>query len=188
MEYNKLAKEIHQDQKEAGWYDELRSDNTLILLIKSELFEAFEAYRKEPKIEALGQSYLHSLLHLSKEIDSLFVERFKENVKDSFADELADTVIRLLDFAGYKKLDLIFDEDLEIKEIEITDVLTTLVNLDYNLTAIYHDGLIGGDFILWIIRQIEELAVFYEIGLETHIKLKLAYNKTRGKRHGNKAV
>ncbi|WMX17467.1 hypothetical protein [Aureispira sp. CCB-E] len=183
MEYNQLAKAIHQDQINAGWYDDYRSDNTLILLIKSELFEAFEAYRKESKIKALGQKYLGLLLYMSQEDEALFIERFKNNVKDSFADELADTVIRLLDFAGYKKMNLWAKNE---RPILFDSLLPYLIALDLQLTKFYSE--FSKDSISSIIFDIENLANLYKIDLEAHIKLKLAYNKTRGKRHGNKAV
>ncbi len=186
MEYNELAKAIHQDQINAGWYDNYRSDNTLVLLIKSELFEAFEAYRKESKIKALGEKYLELLLYMSQEDEALFIERFKNNVKDSFADELADTVIRLLDFAGYKKLTLELDGEYEIQTS--SDILSALVNLDFSIGTLYFRDYKVADFIMRTILDIRTMADMHSIYLEKHIQLKLAYNKTRGKRHGNKAV
>lgn len=185
MEYNKLAKEIHQYQKAAGWYDELRSDNTLILLIKSELFEAFEAYRKKPKIEPLGPKILDLLLHASQNHTDKFISVFKDEVKDSFADELADTVIRLLDFAGYKKIHIGIQFGTQRTH---KNILESLVRLDAFLTKLYNQEEISGESIFYIISIINCIAHWCKIDLEIHMKLKLAYNKTRGKRHGNKAV
>lgn len=185
MHYNELAKEIHQDQINAGWYDEFRSDNVLILLIKSELFEAFEAYRKKPKIEHFGPKVLDLLLHASQNHTDKFISLFKEEVKDSFADELADTTIRLLDFAGYKALSIPIDNGTQ-KSIDNT--LDSLVYLDSYLTKLYNQKQFFGATIFYIISVIQDIAHWHKIDLKQHIKLKLAYNKTRGKRHGNKAV
>lgn len=186
MDYNKLAKEIHQDQKDAGWYDEPRTDNVLILLIKSELFEALEAYRKKPTIEPISFDFLDSLLIMSQQDQSVFIERFREKIKDRFEDELADITIRLLDFVGYKQLDL--DLEFEIENAPNRDILTTLINMDNALGNYYYCDSIRGEQLLFIILTIRALADSLGIHLAHHIRLKLAYNKTRGKRHGNKAV
>lgn len=186
MDYNKLAQEIHEDQKKAGWYDEKRSDDVLILLIKSELFEAFEAYRANAKIKALTIGYLDNLLKISKESKNLFIERFKANVKDSFADELADITIRLLDFAGYKNLTLEWSEAVAV-EIDYV-LLNALIDLDCSLTNIYYSEEIYAAYIFHLILKVKAIADSQQIDLERHIKLKLAYNKTRSKRHGGKVV
>jgi hypothetical protein len=41
---------------------------------------------------------------------------------------------------------------------------------------------------MFLISIINDIAKAENIDLEKHIKLKLAYNKTREKRHGNKTV
>ncbi|BDS13075.1 nucleoside triphosphate pyrophosphohydrolase family protein [Aureispira anguillae] len=183
MDYNKLSKEIHEAQKEAGWYDNYRSDKTLLLLIKSELFEAFEAYRKGEAYIPLDSYYLETLLGIG--VEGHFASEFKATIKDSFADELADIMIRVLDFAGYKGIEIIMKYG-ETK-IYYPDVLDDIVNMDKYLTALY-DRFVSEDDIFNLICKVKDMASKYEIDLERHILLKLAYNKTRGKRHGNKVL
>lgn len=184
MDYNKLSKEVHQAQKDAGWYDKYRSDNVLLLLIKSELFEALEAYRKEGDPVPLDSDYMNKLLGLSQSQKEVFVVSFKEFVKNSFADELADIVIRILDYAGYKKQKITM---MYGTMIYYPVVLDAILALDNYITMLYNNVVSGYD-LFCMIGMVENIANQYEINLEQHIKLKLAYNKTRGIRHGNKVL
>ena len=114
---NELSKSIHQDNVERGFYDDPRQIGTLLMLVVSELSEALEADRKNKHC-----SVVEYALTPEGELD---VEKFKEKVKDTFEDEIADAFIRLFDLCGYLNIDI-----------------------------------------------------------EKHIALKLAYNRTRGYKHG----
>ena len=112
---NELAKRIHQDNVERGFYDEKRELGTLLMLIVSEVSEALEADRKGRHVN------IHEIAEYANP------DKFKEYIKDTFEDEIADTFIRLFDLVGYLGIDI-----------------------------------------------------------EAHIGAKLAFNKTRGHKHGKK--
>lgn len=99
---NELAKEIHQNAVKHGFYDTKREVGTLLMLCVSELAEALEADRK-------GK---HAIL-----IDAIDEDNFKEDfetcIKDSFEDEIADTIIRIFDLCGYYNIDI--DEHIRLK-------------------------------------------------------------------------
>lgn len=65
------------------------------MLIVSELGEALEADRKGRRADMVSYA----------EADST-PEAFKAYVKDTFEDEMADTIIRIFDFCGAEKIDL----------------------------------------------------------------------------------
>lgn len=93
---NKLAKEIHKGNVDRGFYDEPTEIGTRLMLLVSEAAEALEADRKgrhcqvDLKEKVLGHAW-----------DEDFKKEFLDHVKDTFEDELADVLIRLLDLAAY---------------------------------------------------------------------------------------
>jgi len=76
-----------------------------LMLIVSELGEAMEANRKGR--EAKTEAYEAGLL---AEVDEK--QLFESTIKESFQDEMADTMIRIFDLAGWLKIDL----DWHLKE------------------------------------------------------------------------
>ena len=103
---NDLAKKIFENNKEKGFWDKERNVGELLMLVTSELGEAMEAHRKDrfadtqiiDEMVASGYSWQDSTLSFS--------EAFKKSVKDTFEDELADAIIRLLDMAGGLGIDI----------------------------------------------------------------------------------
>lgn len=99
--FNSLSQIIHQRAKEKGFWDEEREVGTLLMLCVSELGEALEADRKS-KYADLGvfESCLNADDILCKDVELYNNQSFEDCIKDTFQDEIADTVIRLLDLCG----------------------------------------------------------------------------------------
>lgn len=97
MNVTELVKQIHQTAKDKGFWDQERNVGEMLMLVVSELGEAIEAHRKKrmfcPK----------NLIGGPVPIDAL---AFEAHVKDTFEDEIADAVIRLMDMAGGLGIDL----------------------------------------------------------------------------------
>jgi len=100
MKINDTSKVIHTINVEKGFWENPRNKGELLMLVVSELAEALEADRKNrytsidvKKITALAK-------------DENFIHEFTSHVKDTFEDEIADAVIRLLDMSAGLGIDL----------------------------------------------------------------------------------
>jgi NTP pyrophosphatase (non-canonical NTP hydrolase) len=80
---NDLAKSIYEANKEKGFWDKERNVGEMLMLVTSELGEAMEAHRKNRFANWANAS-----------------EDFENSIKDTFEDEIADAIIRLLDMCG----------------------------------------------------------------------------------------
>ena len=96
---NKSAQIIFQNNKAKGFWDNERNVGELLMLVTSELGEAMEAHRKGRFAEF---EKAETNVRLGGEWDA----NFKAHIKDTFEDEIADAVIRLLDLSAGLGIDL----------------------------------------------------------------------------------
>lgn len=136
---NELSRKIYNNNVEKGFYDdyskikdvversyfgsELRKafEHTAtaqrIALIQSEASEALEADRKNKSVAVCPEfddAWKKTLFELEKSPDD-YKRSFEAIVKDTVEDEIADTIIRLLDFCGYKGIDIDFHLKAKMK-------------------------------------------------------------------------
>lgn len=97
---NELSKEIHQNARNKGFFDSEKNIGEMLCLIHSEVSEALEADRKNRYTTGSIET-INSFV-----IDEMFVTDFKIGVKDTFEDELADIMIRVMDLAAFKGINL----------------------------------------------------------------------------------
>jgi len=103
---NELSKQLHQFQVKMGFTD----SNIIqrLMLVHSEISEAFEAHRKDKRcrVEDYEKGYRHQEREQKK-------KGFELHVKDSLEDEIADAVIRLLAFCKENNIDI--EKHIELK-------------------------------------------------------------------------
>ena len=109
---NVLAKKIHENAVEHGWYDEERSFGEIIALCHSELSEALEEHRNGKDVNEIYYNGNNNLISNIRKPEGIPVE-------------LADCIIRILDYCAYKNIDI--DEAIELKH-------------EYNKTRPYKHG------------------------------------------------
>jgi NTP pyrophosphatase (non-canonical NTP hydrolase) len=100
---NELAKQVHQNAKDHGFFDKEKNIGEMLCLIHSEVSEALEADRKG-KYANLRESEEYHLKQIIE--DGYFISEYTKYVKGNFEEELADIVIRVMDLAAFKNIDL----------------------------------------------------------------------------------
>lgn len=188
---NDLAKAIHQNAKDKGFWDSPRNTGEIFMLIISEASEALEAHRRGRRKADLKQFALPHNGNVTD--DEWFKISFENCVKDTTADEITDVVIRILDYCA--------SQEIEIKPALLS---TTLISLDsenfganlfqicgeiqrageYALTNDIWDSAKSKDNIHSALALIIQLCEREEIDLLKHIELKMKYNATRERMHG----
>ena len=195
--------ETHSIQVEAGWYKTHRTDSLLIFLIRSEVFEMFEAWRKDkvsqtPSIVGNGAdvvdgekedtiSHLSMLLDMEDEVK--FKRLFENFIKDTLQDELADIYIRIMDFIGYKKMTFDVENDIKRGINVCATPFTVIAQLDSILYCMNND--VEKEYKGYLLNCCRIIQNFCQVNLydlELHVNLKLKYNKLRGRKHGGKKV
>lgn len=100
MDIKEISKQIHDNARAKGFWDNERNMGEMLMLIVSEVAEAMEADRKslffEGDIRAVKNTESHSD----------FQVEFQHHVKGTFEDELADICIRVFDLAHSRGIDL----------------------------------------------------------------------------------
>lgn len=107
---NEAAKQIHEVAKSKGFWDKERNVGELLMLCVSELGEAMEADRNGRKSENEFNKWSLTLDKIYNDLgtDSKnhALKFFEEHIKDTFEDEIADTIIRLLDLCAGLNIDI----------------------------------------------------------------------------------
>lgn len=102
---NELAKQVHENAMSKGFFDDKKNIGEMLALMHSEISEALEADRNGMycKLDSAEQNVL---IGWTSDID--FVRNYKDKVKGSFEEEMADIVIRVMDMCAFKGIDLEF--------------------------------------------------------------------------------
>lgn len=100
---NELRDKIYQNAKDKGFWDKERNMGESLMLVVTELAEALEVHRASGHIKEFTEG---QKLSLEKMSDEEFAETFSIMVKDSFHDEMADVLIRVLDLCGGHNIDI----------------------------------------------------------------------------------
>lgn len=96
---NVLKERAYKTAVEHGFHEDVKPVVFYFGLVMSEAGEAINADRKGLHADAKGFE--------EDEANGLpFADNFKKHIKDGVEDEIADIVIRLLDFAGLKRYEL----------------------------------------------------------------------------------
>ncbi|MBE9490860.1 MAG: hypothetical protein IMY67_11240 [Bacteroidetes bacterium] len=99
---NKLAEKVHQNAKNKGFHDDEKNIGEMLCLIHSEVSEALEADRIDNYIEGVNIK----IFSTAEKPGITWENLFEAAIKNTFEDELADIMIRVMDLAALKGIDL----------------------------------------------------------------------------------
>ena len=101
IELNEFAKEIHDNAREHGWWEEERKFPEIVALCHSELSEALEEYRSHKPFQYTDRDFNGQPEPCTR------IENWKPNEKpEGIAVEMADCIIRILDWCGKEGIDI----------------------------------------------------------------------------------
>lgn len=110
---NELSKQIYEGNKLRGFDASKENIGQTLMLVVSELSEALEADRKgkRNRLKAFEQELGYVKLSISdfeteNDYCDWIKDRFETILKDTFEDEIADAVIRLLDLCAAFEIDI----------------------------------------------------------------------------------
>jgi NTP pyrophosphatase (non-canonical NTP hydrolase) len=108
MDLNALAKQIFEANKAKGFHNEEKETGTYLMLMVSELGEALEADRNKnyANIPAFNEALAKDLGLGQEQFNELYSDAFKTHMKDTLEDEMADALIRILDYCGLKGINI----------------------------------------------------------------------------------
>lgn len=181
VNFNLLRDKAYEIAKNNGFHDEYCSDEHLLVLVISELMEALEAYRKGNCLYENEDKYMDVQSKINDCYNnSEFKECFEEYIKDTFEDELADTVIRLLDTAGSNNINIdLYPVKSSIYKNKIPEYFYEVIkNMMYSYS--------WGQIINYTIKYILDLCKILAIDIAWHIKFKMNYNRLREYKHGKR--
>lgn len=116
---NEVSKEVYEANKLKGFDVKNENMGQTLCLIHSEISEALEAVRHNRYCKLKGFELDYERCKESLETGRPFTfgdpfeYAFKNQVKDTFEDEIADTFIRLMDLVGALEIDI--DRHIELK-------------------------------------------------------------------------
>lgn len=188
-ELNKLKSVIYATEVAHGFHDEKHTVDHELGMVLSEIGEAIDADRN-PNAPVPTQNTIDEALELADESDEqhvAFIVYFKEHIKGSVVEELADVAIRLLDLAG--DMDVEFDEQSNLEEPILTKDATLpdqLFGFSLGLGSLTFDFADGVEF-ADALQDITGIAKDYtHLDLWQVVRLKMLYNDMRPRLNGKK--
>ena len=190
---NELAHKIHESNKLRGF--DVAQDNIgqSLMLIVGEISEAMDAHQCGRFADM--KEYDSEIAYLAENFPTANIEGgfrlspFEKYIKNTFEEELADIVMRTLDFCAAFDVDIdeAYYKSVATVPINVGEVLlkaTSCVTCQYG--KIIDSNTKDYRILCIVIHIVETLAIRHDINLEKYIALKMRYNETRPYKHGKR--
>ncbi len=193
IDWNALKDQAYENATRHGFHDQKESMPHDLCMVITELGEAINAHRSG--IRADKEEFFEKYVYDRPDDWQVrhWRDGFERHIKDTFEDELADAIIRLLDLCGYDLIDLDGDEmDFLVEsEMLITRVFNkkTLPERIFSIIVQLTGVEMIEPYTKTIPRAIAQLYVLgrdYGVDVKTHLELKMKYNEMRPRLNGKK--
>ena len=180
-----LAAKVHDNAVKHGWWENNHSDEHYLMLVISELAEAIEADRKGRMANA---AWFEKMInetpscHEAATYEERYAYWFETYIKDTLQDEMADTVIRLLDLAGAHG----YEFSYRINECGITRQRAFTENVCEIVQVVTNSNIQVSVRVILSIEMVDVLANTYGFNLWWYVEKKMEYNISRPYKHGKK--
>ena len=186
---NNLRDRAYDNACKHGFHDKEYSDEHWLMLILTEIGEAVDADRKGKHADVSEYNRVNEM-SIKRTGNPKYINKsiFNNCIKESVEDELADVVIRCLDFLGKIGFDLTETQEiLEYSESDPCPEETCIITeVMYNITSLLYSSIEVGLKVQDVIIQIFGLSEHLGIDLLWFIEQKMKYNELREPMHGKK--
>jgi hypothetical protein len=182
-ELNELAVEVHKNAVEHGWWEEKRRFAEVVDLIHCELSEAMEEYRNGHGIDEIYYACT-TTPQCKPNYES---GECKNNKPEGIPIELADTVIRILDYLDQKEREIVSGMGLIKFEGDFCDLIAEC-HMWISQAYTYRGFMKQYKKLLKCIEIIFSYCESNGIDIEKAIRIKHEYNKSRPYKHGGKVI
>ncbi len=199
MTLNAWSKRIHENAVAHGWWENERTFAEIISLFHSELSEALEEFRANRPMLYFPCKSTGGLCVDDRKDENVTCgsrhENCRSNKPEGIAVELVDCAIRILDFLGYENTDI---DDLieygmprgdELKEVTLPEAVSALhhiISKSYEFGE--SDKNLRNYYLCDAVESIRKWLELHGENMEKIMLIKHEYNRTRGYRHGEKAL
>lgn len=155
------------------------------MLVITEISEAVEADRKgvRANYEDFAKAMVDEYCFPPEARKELFQMNFSKYINGSVEEELADVVIRLLDFAGLRGIDL---SNVPTTGCIDGSFIWQCYFLCEKICLYRYEGTLDEILIRNIISNVFCIANGMGINLLSHVRMKMKYNSMREYKHGKK--
>ena len=179
QDWSYLADKAHANAVEKGFYDQTPSHEQIRMLAICELAEAVEADRNGRR--DASDEWIDGCTD-----DLAFHAEFNHHIKDTVEDELADFIIRCLDYVGWMIEEgewtegEEFDVPFEVYQRDVWKTKEKLTDMAYHATECMFS------YVPDAMECVLSYCQFVGIDIMRHVELKMRYNELRPRLHGKK--
>ena len=178
MDLQKLSQEAFETAKAHGWHDEELPDETLLMLIITEIAEAVQADRKRlchPDTKTYTE-------FINSHDETAVPYAYKDYLEGYMEMELADIIVRCLDYSALRGIGL----DRVPSYVTSYCIDKSIAKRDFPTFAYFLTfKAVNGD-VTDVLARVIAYCKLKNIDIDFFVEQKMRYNKLRDYKHGNK--